>query len=250
MKKCLLLSLTFGALHSMAVAQIAYDDAADGAYSGGNVHGLNGGYGFSPWISNPTSNTGTAGNFQYTSSQNGNGASGNIDTSGKSFGLYANSSAFSDLVRPINVSMSGVRTVFVDWDCGWIDNGQYSYVAIGNYRFGFTGGGTNFWYDIGAGQIDTGLAFSTDGISLKLALNGTGGYNFSATSLATTSVFATANFSGAQIPTQIRAVNSNAGFNASNNSYINRLKVVAPEPGSFVAVGVGLAIAFMAKRRR
>lgn len=229
---------------------IAYDDASDAAYSGGNVHGLNGGFGFGAWSCNPSSNSGVAGNFQWTSSQNGNGSSGNIDTAGKSFGYYANSFNVSQMFRGFNVSMAGPRTITLDWDCGWIDQGQYSYVEIGAYRFGFTGGNANFWWEInGGGQNDSGLAFTTDGVRLKLVLNGTGGYNFSASPYSTSSVWATANFSGAFTPTYILAVNGNAGFNASNNSYINSLKIVVPEPATMAGLGFG-ALALLRRKRK
>ncbi len=229
---------------------IASDNAADPVYTGGNIHGLNGGFGFSPWNCSPTTNSGSAGNFQFTSSQNGSGTSGDIDSSGKAWGHYANSGNISTLQRPIAVSMSGVRTVTVDWDNGWVDNGSTVLVKIGSYAFGFTGGQANYWFDIGMGAQDTGLPFTADGIHLKLVLNGTGGYNFSASPNNSTSVWATANFSGAQIPTYIISSNANAGFNASNNVYLNNLKIVAPEPSAVIAILTGLGALVCRRRTR
>ncbi|MBS1705293.1 MAG: PEP-CTERM sorting domain-containing protein [Armatimonadetes bacterium] len=234
---------------SIAKAYIAFDDASDPVYTGGNIHGLNGGYGLGPWTSIPATNSNTAGNFQYTSSQNGNGASGNIDSAGKSWGLYANSNSFSQIYRAITVPMTGYRVVELDFDNGWIDVGQSAYFSIGSYYFGFTGGQSNYSYDTGAGLVDSGLPFSTDGLHAKLILNGSGGWNFSVTSLATNSVWASAQLSGANIPTLISATNINAGFGASNNAYINNIRVTAPEPGSMIALGVGVA-AWIRRRRK
>ena len=235
---------------SVANAFIAYDSADDAVYTGGNVDGLNGGYGFGPWVALPNSNSGTAGNFQFTSSQNGGGASGNIDSSGKSWGLYANSGSVSQIYRNITVPMTGVRIVELDFDNGWIDVGRTVYFSIGSgYHFGFTGGQANYFYDTGAGQVDSGLPFSADGLHAKLVLNGTGGWNFSVTSLATSSVWASAQPTGATIPTLIAAVNVNAGFGASNNVYINNLRVTAPEPGSIVALGFGAVALFLRRKK-
>lgn len=242
--------LALAATVAGAQAQIASDNAANAVYTGGNIDGLNGGYGFGPWTATPNTNSGVAGNFQFTSSQNGNGASGNIDTSGLSWGMYGNSGNTSTLFRPIAVAMTGVRVVSLDWDNGWIDQGQTVSVQIGAYKFGFTGGAANYWYDIGGGQIDSGLPFTTDGLFIKLALNGTGGYHFSASPYATSSVWATANFVGAQIPAFIQATHGNAGFGASNNSYINNLKILAPEPGSFVALGAATCLLLIKRRSR
>lgn len=234
---------------SVAQAVIAFDSAADAVYTGGNVDGLNGGFGFGPWSAFPSSNQGNAGNFQFTSSQNGNGASGNIDSAGKSWGLYANSGGISALQRNIAVPMVGIRIVELDFDNGWIDNNEYAEFRIGTYRFGFKGGQANYYYDTGAGVQDSGLPFSADGLHAKLVLNGTGGWNFSVTSLATSSVWASAQLSGAVYPTQIAVYNSNAGFNASNNAYVNNLKVTAPEPVSMIALGMG-ALAVARRRKK
>ncbi|MCE9560039.1 MAG: PEP-CTERM sorting domain-containing protein [Armatimonadetes bacterium] len=231
-----------------ANAQLAYDNAADAVYTGGNINGLNGGYGFNAWVANPPSNTGTAGNFQFTSSQNGNGSSGNIDSSGKSFGLYSNSNDFSQIFRSFNVSMVGARTISMDWDNGYIDQGMRAYAQIGSYQFGFIGGQANYYYDIGAGQVDSGLPFTTDGLHLKLVLNGTGGFHFSASPYSSSSVWAAASLSGANVPVLIGATSINTGNGSSNNSYLNNMKItgVVPEPGSLLVLGLG----FVALSRR
>jgi len=239
-KNLMILAFVAGAASSVH-AVIAFDSAADSIYTGGNVDGLNGGFGFGPWSALPSTNSSNAGNFQFTSSQNGSGASGNIDTAGRSWGLYANSFGLSVIQRNIIVPMVGIRIVELDFDNGFINNGVFTEFRIGTYTFGFKGGDANYYYDVGAGKQDSGLPFSADGLHAKLVLNGTGGWNFSVTSLATSSVWAAAQLSGAVYPTQISIFNSNAGPGASNNAYANSLKVTAPEPASMAALAMGMA---------
>lgn len=249
--RMILTALAVGALGASAQAAIvAMDSAADGVYTGGNIHGLNGGFGFGPWTANPSMNGGTGGNFQFTSSQNGNGSSGNIDSSGRSWGAYANSGNTTTISRAITASLGTPMTVWMDFDNGWIDNGSEVYASIGSYQFGFTGGQSDYWYDLGTGRQSSGLGFTADGLRLKLVLNATGGYNFSATNLASNSVWASAQlFTGGNIPTFLSLTNVNAGGGSSNNAYINNMKVEAvPEPTTMLALGLGLSA--IARRRK
>lgn len=232
-----------------ALVTLAYDDASDAAYTGGNVNGLNGGYGFSFWSSSPTSNTGNAGNFQFTSSQNGSGASGNIDTAGLSWGLYANSGQSSSIHRGFNIPMVGYRKISLEFDNGWLDNGAEAFVKIGTYEFGFTGGQSTYWFDKGLGRSSTGLAFTADGLEITLELFANGNYLFSAKDKVSTSTYFNAN-TGGVMPANISTTNFNAGGGANFNSYINKMKVEAvPEPGTAVAMIAGLGM-ILARRKK
>jgi hypothetical protein len=80
-------------LTASAATLIAYDDAADAAYSsGGPYHSLNGGFGFDPWVhSLPAFPAGSGGPLHaYIGSSASNDPIGppltNIDTAGKSWG--------------------------------------------------------------------------------------------------------------------------------------------------------------------
>jgi len=70
---------------------VAFDNAADAAYTNGWNNGGNGGIGFGPWVLTGTGVLGSSSNgyFFATSTNNAFGTSPGIDVAGKSWGIYA-----------------------------------------------------------------------------------------------------------------------------------------------------------------
>jgi hypothetical protein len=108
----------------------AFDSAADPAYDAGWVNGSNGGYGFDAWqITNNSDSSHFAGTF--IGDAGASGVNPAIDTNGRAFGLYANTSG--------NVSGASVSAVR-DFTGGPLLPGQSFSVQIAdNYRDGAKG---------------------------------------------------------------------------------------------------------------
>ncbi len=115
--------------HAIA-ASSALDSAADPAYDAGWVNGSNGGYGFDGWqITNNSDANHFAGTF--IGDAGASGVNPQIDTDGRAFGLYANTTG--------NVSGASVSAVR-DFTGGVLLPGQSFSVQIAdNYRDGAKG---------------------------------------------------------------------------------------------------------------
>ena len=118
------------ALSSATAALPAFDSAADPAYDSGWTSGSNGGYGFGAWqITNNSDATHFAGAF--IGDAGASGVNPGIDTNGRAFGLYANTSG--------NVSGASVSATR-DFTGGVLLPGQSFSVQIAdNYRDGAKG---------------------------------------------------------------------------------------------------------------
>lgn len=97
--------------------------------------------------------------------------------------------------------------------------------------------------------MPTTLPFTDGGVHLKWTMTATG-YDFSATGLSTSQVWMHSGVWPLAIPIdQVYFDNNNAGFNSTNDAYLNNLRITpAPEPGTICAVGIGVAA--IARRRR
>src|SRR4051812_15559745 len=100
-------------------ALIASDNAANTAYTDGWDNGDNGGTGFSAWS---RTSSGTAGFFRGSSANNGFPTpSGDINTSGNSWGLFANPGGLASAVRPFTgASLSAGQQFLIKMDSGFI----------------------------------------------------------------------------------------------------------------------------------
>src|SRR5438045_432483 len=119
MIKKLALTLTTIALATIAnAATPGTDNAADAAYNAGWTNGTDGGTPatFSAWqlVATPTG-TGTAGFFIGDSTTLGGGnTGGNINTSGKSFGMFAHTGSTADATRSFDSPLTAGQTFSID----------------------------------------------------------------------------------------------------------------------------------------
>lgn len=141
MKNIPLLALLLTASAHSSFALTASDNATN--YGGGWTDGSNSGTGFAAWslTNNDNSTTQFAGNFIGDSTS----GAGNINTSGQSFGLYANpaGAAFSTAIRSFSSSLSTNDQFSFDFAVNF-DNGNKGF----NLR---TAGDSIFNFNLGSG---------------------------------------------------------------------------------------------------
>jgi hypothetical protein len=250
--------------HRTHAAAIATDDASDLIYNSGWSNGQNGGSGFGAW---QLSNGAHAGFFVFTSQNNGSG-DGNIDTGGRSWGLFANSGDLANAVRPFTAGGSNGsnllgpgETFLASLDNGFIDNGSSVGVSLQNslganeFQFIFNGGSNNYLLTIGATVLDTGIGFTSKGLALKFTQGVGNSWSLDVTpNGGVTTTFTDASAGSAPLPasdiSQVRIFNSNAGNGGTNDAFANSMQVV-PEPGAAVAVAGGVVmLGLMGRMRR
>lgn len=129
---------------------LASDVAIDPAYDDGWTTGDNGGTGFGAWTLGTIGSGGAAGHFIGDSSNNAGGGSGNINTAGESFGLYAEPGMVSEAFRPFTGALSVGQIFLIDFDNGWVDEGGTVGLGLQNsagqnrIEFFFIGGQTTY----------------------------------------------------------------------------------------------------------
>lgn len=242
--------------HSLRAAVIGADTAAHSAYNGGWTNGSNGGSGFGPWALTPQPNSNNAGFFIGSSANNGDGGGNapppsDIDTSGESWGLYANSGQTGAAVRPLTGALALNQSIRFDYDNGWIDNGGtvgFSFLAGGEERLGltFVGGEQNYFVQDASGPVDTGIGFTDEGMQIEFAPISTDRYAISIAPRGGAPVVLRgdlAGTAGSDIDS-IRFFNTNAGPGSQRDVFVNSL-LVLPEPA-----GLGLLVAAAAALRR
>ena len=255
-----------GAAGIAAAAGLAWDHAGEAAYSDGWQTGDAGGSGWGgAWSLNtsvvpPDGNI--AGHFVGTSQNNGSG-DGNVDVSGSSWGLYANSGYMSYATRPFDGTLGIGQSVILDMDNGYVETGgqfgftltaygeigsteRFSFYFLGGSNNYFTGTGQMYWIT----QTDTGVPFTSAGLQVAFTLTGAQAYSVditpaggSTTTLNGSFLVAATNFD------HIELFNFNAGSSSANDGFFNSVQVI-PEPGTTALVLSGLAGLLAFRRRR
>lgn len=171
--------LTAGEI-SRAAAQelIAWDSAADPAYSGFWYDRQEGGAGWAtPWML-WTRDSGISGYFVQTSTSNGNGddtRDGDIDTDGVAWGLFARDGATAWALRGF-APLTPWDTLCFSIDNGWIDGDGVVGMGLqtadyqNRVEFYFVAGMTNYILHDGDGPRDTGIPFTDEGLRLLFSI--------------------------------------------------------------------------------
>lgn len=220
------------------------DDAAN--YGGTWIDGSNGGTAgtFNPWDLTNNGGGGFSGYFIGSSTA----GSGNIDTSGVSFGIFANpAGAFADAIRSFGSPLSVGQTFSLDIAVNFRNgNKGFSLFDGATQIFNFNVGSND--YQINNLSISAPYS-STAVFSLSLAQTSAGG--------GTYSVFYSGNgqtynnvYTGVASGFKLYNSGTDDG-SAANNLYFNNLSIV-PEPSSYALLAgpVLLGAWFFLRRRR
>ncbi|MBL7794813.1 MAG: T9SS type A sorting domain-containing protein [Saprospiraceae bacterium] len=224
--------------------------ASAAVYDNGWTSGDDDGDGFGAWtLSNSGPNTGY---FVFTSTSNGDGnnnGDNDIDTGGRAWGMYANSGNVSNAVRPFDTPLTPGSTFAIDMDNGWIESGGTVGFglrdALGNNRmeFYFRAGQANYKVNDNAGETDTGLGFTDEGLNIEFTLLTATTYELVVTRLTGGSYTHNGtlmNPGGGQPIAQVRLFNANAGFDSPRNAYFNSMEVCVPvDPCSITGITAG-----------
>ncbi len=250
-------------------ANLASDNAADAAYSDGWQTGDNGGTGFGAWtLTTVDTNPDRNGFFIGSSAGNGLAPSGNIDTSGKSWGLYANqlidqnnfSIGFASASRAFTGGELSIgQTLLLRMDNGFIGSTFRGTGAVGfslnRFSFFFPGGGNEYRIGYGdpndtTGLLGTGVPFTAGGLDLAFTRTGADTYTLQITpgGEATTTINGTMPDTGGLL-NSILLFNKTAGTGAESDAFFNSMAIV-PEPSGALLVAMGLLGATCLRKAR
>jgi hypothetical protein len=244
-----------------SAAVLGMDNAADPAYSGGWNSGSNGGFGLGAWTLNPSPNTTQAGFFIGDSTDNGGGGSGNpgsslgINSSGKAFGLYANSGQTAEAIRLFGGTIATGETLSFEMDNGYINNPGSDGItlragATNRFEFYFNGGDSDYTINDGTGTHNSGIGYTDGGLSLAYTVTGPNSYSLAVTPAngGSTSTY-TGTLMGSPGSDDIdtfRAFDFNSSNGTPGNFYINN--IVVPEPMNAALIGAFGAILLLRRQ--
>ncbi len=242
-----------------ALAFVASDNAADAVYADGWQNGDNGGSGFLPWAISSNNNDVTvyAGVFIGDSTA----GAGDINTSGKSFGLYANpGSAFVNADRAFNSALT-TGDVFSFRLALNFDNGNKGFNLYAGSQ------GEVFNFNVGSGgsvssanallNPGPGLGYDYGGndavLNVTISITSASAFSYSITrnsSLGNQGTLFSGTVSGlTESVSGFRLYNSGTDNGAAqNNLYANSFAVV-PEPASFSLLLLTVGISIVRRKR-
>ncbi|MGD0060950.1 MAG: Ig-like domain-containing protein, partial [Verrucomicrobiia bacterium] len=226
-------------------ATVAYDDAS--AYGSSWANGENLGFGFQPWVLTQNNNGGPTYAGFFT------GTSGDIDTSGWAWGMYANGtgSPYAIAYRGFNSGLTTTEVFKVQFQNTDIDAGgemgfclrsdsNTSFVDTSiitnsgtRFAFYFIGGQNDYYIWNGNGLTDSGIAFTSTGLSLEFYLDPADTYEMvvkTADGLTTLATFPSAPLAGASGAAIQTFAGFNVGSGSSQNAFFNSLQIAPPAP--------------------
>ncbi|MFN8396251.1 MAG: HYR domain-containing protein [Bacteroidia bacterium] len=243
-----------GELPVLANLSCQSSNATGAAYGDGWQNGDNDGSGFGAWTLNAsTGNTGQAGFFIGSSTTNGAGtdtnADNDINTSGVAWGMYANSSQATEAIRPITGNLIVGRRLTLEFDNGFVDNGQIVGFQLQNSSGGslsemrFRGGQATYEIvDVNGITTFASVPFTDEGLIIEVTPVTTGTCNIKLTRKvngATQTLLSVLNPGGGnQVISRFKVFNSNAGTGTTNNLLINNAQICTGTPGCPTNVAV------------
>jgi hypothetical protein len=237
-----LLFVVLAVLTSLArtyAAAPAFDSAADPSYDSGWFQGANGGYGFASLGYSATD--GNAGVFLGDSSGNGNAPSGDINTSGRAWGLYASSGGLSQAGRafttggPNNSNTLAPGQVFsIQSDTGFVDSSTNGEVGLNvgsnvgaNFQFNFYGGNGVYTFNAhnSYGVVYSGIPYTNNGLTLSLVLGYNGNFTLIVTINGGSTYTINDSFGGDPHVYYMGVYNMHAGSDSSHDFFFNNMSI-------------------------
>jgi len=241
-------------------ANPASDQASNSPYEPGSTwtNGQNGGTGFGAWVLTNGTNSGFV---VATSSTNGaTPPSGNIDTAGVSWGMFASGGDTASAVRPFTGPTNGRQlavgqSISLAMDNGVVQSGGMVGFSLNDglgaprFEFYYLGGDSvdSYKININGTQFNLGLALTANGfsnITFTLGASNTWTLSIAENGVAGTMMYSSASFSNlaASNIAQIQLFDFNGGSDSSEFAYFNSLAINAvPEP-SVMSLLAGSAI--------
>ncbi len=195
--------------------------------------------GFGAWALSTTS--GSAGFFTGATTDNDAGTPSlpNSNTSGRGWGMFANSSATASAVRTVSGTLSVGQSISFSIDNGSVQTGGTIGMGLQNAsgnnlaEIYFVGGDAAYKLNDGTGITVTSINFSRGGLEVTYTRTAATTYTIKivrkedgATATYTGRSFL--NPAGGQVPAQIRFFNFNAGSGTDYNLYVNSLSITNP----------------------
>jgi hypothetical protein len=257
---CILsLGLTVAVVDAAAPAS---DKASNSPYAPGNtwVNTQNGGTGFGGWVLT----SGTSSGFLIGSSSGNGGSppSGNIDTAGVSWGMFASNADTASAIRPFSLGgpnaskqLAVGQSISLAMDNGLVQaGGQVGFslndgMSNARFQFYYLGGDSvdSYKININGTQFNLGLPFTANGfsnITFTLGASNTWSLSITENGVAGTMMFSSASFANLASSNiaQIQLFDINGGSAANNDVYFNSLTIDAiPEP-SVMSLLAGSAV--------
>lgn len=214
--------ITFSAATSGSTVTTVAEDKASNYESW--TDGSSAGSGFGAWSINKGDNSGF---FK-------SGADNSPDIGNPAFGLWANSDATVEAIRPMTTAMAAGHTFSVTFENGDVASGKSTGFALESasgekvWEFYFKGGMTNYYY--GADSTYSDIPFTSAGLDIAFTLTSATAYSVKITPRGGAPVTLTGSISGTI--GRVRFWNWSAGNNEPYNVYFNNLKQTAATSSS------------------
>lgn len=227
---CLALMAGVALPMSVTAAIIAEDDAGNTEYDSGWANASNGGSGLGAWV---ITTGGSSFAFMGDAASNGGGSA--INTSNRAWGMAADTGETTSAVRPFGSALQVGDVISVEMDNGAITSGATG-LGLQNgsgenlCEVFFGSGNTNYTISDDAGNSDSGVASTQDGIRVTWTLVSATTYNLRIEVLDTGGgVASTTDFNGRTLlnPTggqsvdQLRLWNFDGGFGGKDTLFNN-----------------------------
>lgn len=228
---------------------LASDSAADASFDDGWQEGDGAASGWTGgWMLAQSSGNGSEnGFFIGDSTTNGDGdgnGDGDVNTAGRAWAMYANSGQLAEARRVFAKPLQGGDRLTLELDNGDIANGSVgvSLESAGQpiWEFYFIGGTSFYRVNDAAGERETTLNFTDEGLRLEFTRVGWTSYSLTAARIDGTATDtltgALKNLGGGQVIDTVRLFNFDAGSGGARDAYFNSMVQVDDAPPTLVGV--------------
>ncbi len=230
------------AINNASASNPGSDNACSSLYNGSWTNGANGGTSFGAWQLSSGANQG----FYVGNSDNNGGGGGpginctNSSSGIQAWGIWANSGATAQAIRPFTGGMISGEVFDIDFDTGYLNSsggnnasqgfGLQDSSSVNRFELYFTAGASDYYiHDArGYGQ-DTGLGWTDGGLSVAFTLTGSNTYSVTIKRLVngvSTNISGTLTGTVNNAISQVRCFHYNpAGGGGSTDFFVNYMSL-------------------------